>query len=157
MGILGGTRRKTSQVTPTISAAAYSANDQLGGIMSIYPFEGAGNVDQQLESIGIMDIDKQGLGLNLLFFNSLPTLTSADGEALAFAAGQESKLVFALNINDPFTTFMDVDFFQFGWGGDAFPYLITGGETIYVVAQVTSTPTFTTTSSVRFDFHMACN
>lgn len=75
------TERKNIVVTPTVDTAIYASGDQLGSLMTLsgalIPMRGG-----LLESLSILDKSKQKSVLNVLFFDSLPTIVSADNAAL---------------------------------------------------------------------------
>lgn len=71
-------------VTPVITAAAYADGDQIGTytkLEGILP-ESSGTID--LRTLVVIDNDKQKADLQLLFFNALPVLASADNAAVSF-------------------------------------------------------------------------
>jgi hypothetical protein len=69
------------EVTPTVSTSAYTANDQVGGLMTLdgaAPGKGAGTV---LNSIVIVDKASQAAEIDLYFFDESPTVASSDNAA----------------------------------------------------------------------------
>lgn len=70
------------EVTPTVSnAVAYTANDQVGGLMTLTgaaPGKGSGT---SLSSIVIVDNASQSAAIDLYFFDASPTVASVDNGA----------------------------------------------------------------------------
>lgn len=65
-------------VTPVISTSAYSADDQIGGIMYL---TGAGRQRYSIStlvSVSLVDKSKNTKPITLFFFNSFPTVSSVD-------------------------------------------------------------------------------
>lgn len=74
-----GKRTSIVSAVPTITAQAYSAGKQLGGVTKIpsaVPLSGSG---ANLLSLAIIDAANQKSAIDILFFNQAPTLISVDG------------------------------------------------------------------------------
>lgn len=149
------------KVTPTVSNnVAYSSGDQVGGIMTIT--NGAFDEDRvvKLSSLTVMDREQQDPNLTVYFFDDLPTLGGGsldngafditDAEVLAKCVG-----FVAIGSSD----YVDADEVAVV---TKTPNLImksvhadsTNKKTgnLYAVAVTTSTPTFTSTASLKFVF-----
>jgi len=75
------TKRKFIYKTPTLDTNAYANADQMGSLMTLT--QGLDYIGTAfLESIVIIDKDKQNKGFTILFFNAAPTIASSDNGAL---------------------------------------------------------------------------
>jgi hypothetical protein len=137
------------QSTPTITVGAYSANDIIGGVITIRQ---AGANNNLLVHLGIFDDDGQKVRIDFLFFDDELTGTYTDNAALTLDAADKSKLRGVAPVYA--TDYFDV-------GADAMAtanvqlslFLIDRTiENLFVIALVRGTPTYTTTSSLRFEF-----
>jgi hypothetical protein len=148
---------KQIKVTPTIQTAAYEAADQVGGIQTL---TGAGfEADRfaKLSTLTIIDKDSEGAAMRVLFFSTLPTLTSVDGAALAitdavmaasflgsveivgndYVAAAGTKAATLANIQlDLFSTALNTSLQKNG--------------NLYAVVQMVGTPTYTAASDLVF-------
>lgn len=76
----------SKRVTPVIQAAAYGAGDQLGPASTkLADVVSAPQGVTRLVGIKVIDKAKQKSGIDILFFNSLPTNATADNAALDIA------------------------------------------------------------------------
>lgn len=79
------------RVTPTITAEAYSANDVVGGVITL-----AGAVREAggagvLQSVVIVDRGNVGAALSLLLFRASPASALADNAPFAWGSGDGDK------------------------------------------------------------------
>ena len=86
-------RRHLVDVTPAMDTNQYASGDRFGAIHTItgagpHGFEGA-----VLESVTVVDKDAQSPVMTILFFDSLPTVASADNAALDIADAQMAKCI----------------------------------------------------------------
>lgn len=80
----------TVTVTPTLDTSAYAAGDRLGSIMTIT----AGNNGSHpvtLMDLKVLDKADQGAAFDIMFFNALPTVASADNAAISITATEMEK------------------------------------------------------------------
>ena len=84
-------RQETSYktATPTLDTGAYADGDYMGTVLSFPVPKEATSI--KINSAVIVDKADQGIALNLILFNSLPTIASADNAALALADDQLEK------------------------------------------------------------------
>lgn len=151
---LGAADIITKRVIPVITAnAAYSTGFQVGA--AAFKIANVAN-DSPGGCIGynicILDGNKQDQPFDLIFFDSLPTVTSGDRAAANITlANAKGKIIGAAQV----TTYMDlsaisVGFASFtGWAGAP----LTGLD-IYCLPIVRGTATWTTTTALEFTFGM---
>lgn len=70
--------------TPVITVAAYATGDQIGTYTQLDGILGSSSGTIDLKTLVVIDKDKQKADLELLFFNDLPVLASADNAAVSF-------------------------------------------------------------------------
>lgn len=162
----------TFSVTPTVSSSpAYTANDQVGGIMQLSgaikkfhrPLGGDGSaVSQygiqrghtQLTSILVKSIDTgfQPI-INFWIFNDLPTLNSSDNAALSFNDSELSKLVGVVSMDSIYqATALNIAAEKTNLNV-LLPQVSTMAHNdLWVVAQVLSGGSFSSTSSLSLLF-----
>lgn len=85
------TRPETSYktATPTLDTNAYADGDYMGTVLTFPVPKEATTV--KLNSVVLVDAADQGIAINVLLFNSLPVLSSADNAALALADAELEK------------------------------------------------------------------
>lgn len=150
---------KTISVTPTISTSIYASGDQIGGIMTLTDaIRQEANTAQgncEIVSVTILDKDKQNVAMDIWFFNTSPTLISTDNAVFdmtdanqfaqcigycavgaTYSSGNSNSVSSTVSINLP----LQVASTQ------------SSPTNIYAVAIVRGTPTYTTTSSLQFQF-----
>lgn len=96
-------------VVPTLDTSAYAAGDRLGTIHSISDafratsrsFSGARSI---LQSIVIVDLASQNANFDILFFDQLPTVASADNTALNIADAEMAKCIGAVSCAESYIT-----------------------------------------------------
>lgn len=142
------------EVTPTVSSgAAYTAADQVGGLMTL---EGAGpglGEGTILQGVVVVDKDKQKAALDLYFFDESPTVASADNEAANVTdAEMADKCIGHVAI-------AAADYKDLSGNSTASVRNLgmrlkptKGGSTLYCVAVTGGTPTYTSTSALVFKF-----
>ena len=74
-----------SAVTPTLDTNIYADNDRLGSIMTVtaacrFDEASSGSI---LQGLTLVDGDDQGVALDVLLFDELPTVASADNAAIS--------------------------------------------------------------------------
>ena len=140
------------EVTPTISTSAYTANDQLGGIMTLAGVSKSGGQVGVLQNVVIVDKAKQSLALDILFFDELPTVASSDNAALDITDAEVAdKCLGSISI-------VAGDYVALNASSVATK--VTGilalrpkkDATIYAVAVTRGTPTYGSTSDLVFKF-----
>lgn len=143
------------KVTPTISAnSAYQSGDQVGGITVIS--EAAFDTDRvvKLTSLLLLDREQQDAALVLYFFDDLPTVVSVDNGAFDITDAEiMAKCVGVVTIGT--SDYADCDEVAFV---QKQPNLLMKSVhtselrksgNLYCVMSTTSTPTYTSTSSLK--------
>jgi hypothetical protein len=147
--------------TPTISTSpAYTAGDQIGGIMTLTDVirqdpQMAYGVSE-LKSVTILDGGKQDSAIDIWFFNVSPTVTSSDNAAFSMSdANQAAQCIGAISIG---TTYSDGALNSTSTDGKnlGLPLQIAGSSatptSIFAIAIARGTPTYTTTTDLQFQF-----
>jgi hypothetical protein len=78
---------------PTITAGAYGAADQVGGVNQLSCVSSGPGKKAKLVSLAISDGAKQDAVLNIFLFREAPTMTGVDNDAFALADGEMKKCV----------------------------------------------------------------
>ena len=157
--------------TPTISTSpAYTSGDQVGGIIELTnvfrrfyrPYENLPSTDSSvvsqagkatLKSAGVVDISLQNSNFDFWFFNEIPTVASSDNGALNITDSEILKLQHVLGFSATYSTTTQ----NSSASASGIELVITQSPTatsdsLWVVAQTKSTPTYTTTTALRFKF-----
>lgn len=139
-------RRQLIDVTPTLDTSAYGSGDRVGTIHTITGAGPAGFSAAVLESVTVIDKDGQGVALTILFFESLPTVASADNAAIDLADAQAAKCIGHVTIatTDYVATASNTIASKVIASGLPLTPARTGvQETIYAVVKSGGTPTYT--------------
>jgi hypothetical protein len=152
-------------VTPTVSAnAAYTANDQVGGIQTltnaIRP-ERDDHVGSFLTDLVVVDSDGQGAAIDIFFFNSLPTVASTDNAAISITAAQlQDKCLGSVTVATG--DYVACGSIKVATVKNVGLRCVSASSSdpqtqcnIYAVACTRGTPTYTTTSAVTFKYSFA--
>lgn len=136
------------KVTPTISAAAYADDDQLGNVLTFSNALDSSSDTGAVLSFQVVDKAKQKAAFDLLLFNSLPTVTSTDNNPLDIADSEMAdKFIGRISVaaTDYRDTVSNSDATVLGIG-----LLLQGllTEHIYGVLQCQGSPTYTSTSDL---------
>jgi len=145
------------QVTPTITAGAYTANKQVGGIMVLTGVSEGGFGGCYLRQLTITDKAKQSAAITVLFFDQLPVVSSSDNVACNVSAAElAAKGVGTISMPTANYAVMSATSLgsQAGLNGVFLrPSPLGTANTIYAVAFTTGTPTYASTSDLTFKFH----
>lgn len=153
--------KRTVAQTPTItSGSAYAAGNQLGGIMTfanvIRQETGLQFSTCKLMEVTVLDADKQNSAIDIWLFNQSPTVTSADKQAFAMtAANQAAQCIGVVTIGS--TTYSSAAAVSTATAVNLqkfihIPGTVANPANVYAIAIVRGTPTYTTTTSVQFQF-----
>lgn len=150
------TIQQINTVTPVITAAAYSAGDQVGDIMTLSSVVRQDTNTQlgtaMLTSVSIIDKAKQSAAMTLWFFKTSPTLASTDHAAFnltdanlaaSFIGTVSVGASYASSTSNSVSSTSNLNLAVFN---------SSGGKDIYCVAQTTGTPTYVSTSDLIFQF-----
>ncbi len=133
----------------TVSLGAYSANDNLGGIIEIARAARQVGDGMILQDVFLTDEADQDPVLELLFFDTLPAETYTDNAAMPTLAGDTANLIARASVAAA------------DWvtqGGVAMAQLenlgitlnaLKGETSIWMVIAVTNTPTFVAADDLR--------
>ena len=77
-------------VTPTLDTSAYSDGDRMGSIMTIEAGNDSGN-PVTIMDVKVQDKADQGATFDMLFFNELPVVASADNAAISITDAEGEK------------------------------------------------------------------
>jgi hypothetical protein len=142
----------TVSVTPTITSGAYSANDGIGGKMTLSNALRTSNAGGTWQSLLVSDKNNQKAQLNVLLFNYDPTSGSYTDNSPLILGSDISKLIrnVTINASDYQTVagsvaIADINVMQTVNGGS------TNG-TLYAVAMTPGTPSYASTSDITFQF-----
>jgi hypothetical protein len=138
-------RRQLIDVTPTLDTSAYGSGDHVGSIQTITGAGPAGFNAAVLESVTIIDKNAQGVALSILFFDSLPTIASADNAALDMTDANAAKCIGHVSIDT--TDYVATASNTLGCkvvspGLPLTPARTGVQETIYAVVKSGGTPTY---------------
>ena len=163
-------------VTPTVTAGAYSANDQVGGVQTIdlgVNSEAAGSSSSKgkmaddaftLLTLTVVDKAKQDAELVVSFFNTSPT---AAGDNAAYSLSDADAVAYHLG-DVTVSTYVDhnacsVATLSLSDCGLSLKTLTktseiagsTGDSRLYAVVKTTGTPTYGSTSDLVFKYTFA--
>jgi len=133
--------------TPAITAGAYSANDIVGGKITL---AGALNQASVLVFVSILDKGGQSAKTDFFFFNADLVGTYTDNAPFSIDATDMSKLIGSITVNT-------ADYIAVGSDSLAttlslgIPLQSTDGS-LYVLAVTRGTPTYTSTSDLVLRF-----
>lgn len=151
----------TVSATPTITASsAYVSGYRLGSVMAL---TGVVREDTtsltgvcELRDVTIVDSNRQSSAIDIWFFNSSPTITSADHAAFSITAANAlaAGCLGAVSVG---TAYSDSAVISVSSTPVAKQLQVTStsgapANTIYAVAIARGTPTYTTTTALQFQF-----
>lgn len=149
-------------VAPVISTSIYAVGDQLGDIQTLaylsptlHPTDAAcqDKTVSFLASLSIIDGTGQSAGMVIYFFNALPTITSVDNAPVAITAAElKAKcrgFVEVLTTDYKALASSSVATLMMPRCGLALKSNTDDGP-LYAVVQLTSTPTYGSTSDLLF-------
>lgn len=141
------------QVIPTVSTSpAYTAADVVGGKMTIQNVCKNSGDPCVLDEIKLIDKSNQKPVLEIIFFEADPTATTfTDNAALAINAADMSKVLGRVPVaSGDWVTVGGIGIADVKNIGMMFRAL--AGTTVYAVAVTSSTPTFTSTTAIEYEF-----
>jgi hypothetical protein len=129
--------------TPTITAGGYSANDQIGGLMTFTVDPGV----RKLISVAVTDKSKQKPAMKLFLCKSAPTVP-ADNAAASITDAHIAEHVIAV-VDIPTASYVDLALNSIITVTPNVAVQTTDGK-LYAFAMVTGTPTMVSTSDLTF-------
>lgn len=135
----------------TVTAAAYSSGDCVGGLLSITNVGDAalnsGFTAGKIVGVTLMDEAKQDVDYDLVLFDSNPSATTfTDKSALDVADADLAKILGFTNIDTP-SLFADNAVLR-GELDQPIPFILTG-TTLYATLVARGTPTFAAVTDVQ--------
>lgn len=157
MGKVSGYTRVIN-ITPTISTTAYDANDQIGEVMEL---EGAllhESGRAVLQSISVVDIAGVGARIDVLFFNSEPTIASSDNDPFSMTTAEATNRVLGCGSITGYKDFSGICFSTTAnigltlQGLKCDPVVLEKSKNIYAVAVIRNVATYSSTGDLTFKF-----
>lgn len=128
-------------VTPTIGAAAFTANDIVGGKLTLTSALRVSGGSGELTNLLLVDASKQNVPLNVFIFNADLAGTYADNAAEAVTAADWLKCIGAISIlGADYITLANASLVSLGGIGMAVK--AAAGTTLYGLIVTTGTPTY---------------
>lgn len=87
------TRLKTITATPVLDTSAYATGDRMGSVVTLSDLHPGFNQQLIIRSINVIDLEKQNAAFDIMLFNALPTVASADNAAIDISDAEVTKLV----------------------------------------------------------------
>lgn len=150
---------KVISVTPTISTSAYTSGDQIGGIMTLTDCvrqdSNGGFGISELVGVTVLDNDKQDANIDIWLFNVSPTVTSVDNGAFAMSAA--NLVLQCIGVVAVGVTYSNAAAVSVSSTVNLNKVLRVANTaplptTIFAIGIVRGTPTYTTTTSLQFQF-----
>lgn len=142
--------------TPTLDTSAYASGDRLGSLITLTGAGPGGFHGAVLESVAVLDKDKQGAALKVLFFDRQPTISSADNAPLDISSAQSAG--FLAHVSVAAADYVSTASSKLGYtqslrGVALVPSSAGVQETLYAQLVSAGTPTYTASGlTVRFTF-----
>ena len=150
IGAFGGSTTIVS-VTPTVTAGAYSANDIVGGEMTISSACRAATTEVILQSVSVSDLAMQNVALQIFFFQSNPAGTYTDNAELDVTDADLQACLGVVEIAaSDWINAKDNSFVTKANLG--IPMVPTSGSDLWAICKTTGTPTYAGTTDLEFHF-----
>jgi hypothetical protein len=136
-------------LTPTLETSPYAASDRMGGVLTLANAMDADGDTGAILSIAVYDKAAQGAAFDILFFNTAPTLVSADNAALEISdADMAAYFLGRISVaaSDYTTTVAGKDATLSGLG--LLVKAAAGSDNLYAVLQCQGAPTYAASSLV---------
>ena len=134
-------------VTPTITAGAYSANDVVGGLITLLvPSLGGGST---LRRVVVIDDDNEKAALNIYVFTAQPSAI-ADNAAFAPTVADLQKLIAVIPVAA--ADYTTVNSNAYAIVPDLGIDVALNGGYVYAYVVCTGTPAYTATTDLTFRF-----
>jgi hypothetical protein len=147
---------RSKQVTPIITAGAYAANDQVGGLITLNAMGFPKNPSSlKLISVSVSDASAQSAPLEIFFFDNDPLQTSADNDPMTITDANITKCM-------GFVTIASGDYKTLPSNSVACRdqimkklYTNEKGQ-IFALVRTTGTPTYGATNAlnIKFEFEL---
>ncbi|RJO63690.1 MAG: hypothetical protein C4523_19610 [Myxococcales bacterium] len=139
------------RLNPTVTAGAYSANDVVGGELTLTNAMRVSGGSGVLHAITVHDAAAQNVALDIYVFDSAPAANLADNAAWAWTAGDEDKFLGLVRVaasdyvsaaGDGFVTLRNL----------GLPVKANGSANLYCYIVTTGTPTYAATTDLTLSF-----
>jgi hypothetical protein len=143
------------EVTPTITAGAYSAEDQVGGIQTLSGATLGEDCGATVISVVVTDKAKQSAALSMFFFDELPTVASADNDAINISdAEMADKCIGVISVAAASYVNVADNSVVTAPASSTGLYVKSrdADGKIYVVVKTTGTPTYASTGDLVFKY-----
>lgn len=144
MSIFSFVKLKTIQVTPVLSLGAYSANDQVGGLLTFNQV-GLDALNRDVSYVlGWKIFDKKQIkaALDLFLFDQRPSAIAADNAAFAFSDADAKHMISVVSTS----TYVDIaatSSWYRSWLAAPIAIKLQNGRNLYGALRTTGTPTYT--------------
>lgn len=150
-------------LTPIITAGAYLANDQVGGLLILSDILGGDRGHALLQSLAVIDKASQNAPLSVFFFDDYPTLVSADNDAFQVSDSEMAlKCLGAVTVAatdyqassaNSVATLRNIGLLLKGNNGSAGGLIAgTTRKDLFAVVKTTGTPTYASVGDLTFKF-----
>ena len=144
----------TYEVTPVVDTNIYASGDRLGSILTLTDFFQKYNRSAEITGLSLLDKAKQKSVLQVLFFDELPTVASADNATLDITdAEMADKCLGYLPVAA--ADYKDLSASSIATVLPASPLLVTAKTTsLYAIILSGGTPTYTSASDLVLRLHV---
>lgn len=146
---------QTIKVTPTVDTAIYASGDRLGTLMTLSNASDASGEGVILDTVAFLDKSKNaGLVVDLLFFNDVPTIASADNAAIDITDAEMDKCIGVIStVAGDIIALAGSNYAETKAKGMILDPL-AGSTSLYCLAIVRATPTFGVATDLSFYFKL---
>ena len=142
------------ETTPVVDTAIYASGDRLGSILTLTDFFQKYNRSAEITGLSLLDKSKQKSVLNLLLFDDLPTVASADNVALDITDAEMADKCLGY-IPIAAADYKDIANSSIATVRLDAPLLVTGrSTTLYALFLSGGTPTYTSASDLVLRLHV---
>lgn len=139
--------------TPTIDTAIYAAGDRVGSLMTLANVADESSGIVVLKSLIIVDQTALTAATDVLFFDSSPTIASADNAALNITdAEMTARFIGRVVVATGDFTALAANSVAVKAGIELMMRPALGTRDIYCLLQARGTPTYTSTTSLTLKF-----
>ncbi len=148
--MIGPTTLNVVRNVPVITAGAYDAADQVGGVNELKSVTSGPGKRAKLVSLAVSDGAKQAAVLNVFLFREAPTMTGVDNGAFALDDAEMKKCVGAVAIAA--ADYVAAAASSMATRLNLNLVLDTKAGSLYYVVCCTATPTYAATNDLQFTF-----
>jgi hypothetical protein len=149
--VLAGGSTVAVTVTPTIDTTAYAAGDQIGTVQTLSNvFRLSTNGTSTLQSITVLDLAKQNIPLDFLFFNASPTTGSNNAPVSISDSEMGTKCIGMVTLGSNYSNLADNSISTTGQLG--IPLSVASGTSLFVVVVARFAATYGVANGLRFTY-----